>query len=132
MGETGRIQESWLKTGIDNITIVDCGKVIEYESDIIFEIENSESLKIFADDCRNLIYLVKDYCNGNYVETSWRVIATTTFGLLSVIGNSNNILTFVPGIGYFDKLATLLACMKNISEEYDKYLQWKRNSELKH
>ncbi len=94
----------------------------------------SESWKsnTFAKDVMNnielLFSLVKDYKNGVYKEVPLGTIVAIISALVYVINPFDLIPDAIPGIGQIDDAAVVVACIKLIQNDLEKYKEWLNNN----
>jgi len=82
-------------------------------------------LKQIWEDIKMMVYLIKDYVNGDYRDISWKTIAAITGAIIYFVSPIDLIPDFIPVIGYLDDLTVLKMALKIVTKEFDTYKEWK-------
>ncbi len=120
-----KLDEGFMKAEIAKVDDDDVQIAIDNEEEIDRKLNNSNSLKKYA-ELGNLMYgMLKDYRRGIYKEVPWFTIATIAFAFLYILNPFDIIPDFIPGIGYVDDLAILTFGLRFIQSDIHRYLDWK-------
>lgn len=114
-----------LEKGARNVSDEDVKKVVNRADEIEGKLRTKGPLKRFIDDVKLMIFLVKDYANGNYREIPYWTIAAVVAALIYVISPIDLIPDFIPVIGYVDDAAVVSVCLLLVEKDLMKYKEWK-------
>jgi len=89
------------------------------------DISRKGPLEKLFEDIRTMFSMVKDYASGAYREIPFGTIAAITGALLYVISPVDLIPDFIPGIGLVDDAAVVMACLRLVKVDVDRYRKWK-------
>jgi len=109
----------------ENINEKDVKKVIDKSNKIESTFLSAAMLKRYYTDLKLLLSLIKDYYKGNYTNVPWFMISSIAFALLYVLSPMDAIPDFIPGVGFIDDAAIVLACVKLLEKDLTKYQDWK-------
>lgn len=84
--------------------------------------------KDIVNDVELLFSLVKDYKSGAYKEVPVGTIVAIISALVYVINPFDLIPDAIPGIGVLDDAAVVVACVKLIQSDIEKYKNWLKNN----
>ena len=79
------------------------------------------------EDIRMMFSIVKDYFSGDYREIPFGTIAAVAGALLYVLSPIDLIPDFIPGVGLVDDAGVVVACLRLVKVDIDKYKKWKEN-----
>lgn len=120
-----KLDESFMKSEIAKVDEDDVTMAIESQEEIDRKLNNSNTLKKYA-ELGNVMYgMLKDYRKGIYKEVPWFTIATIAFAFLYVLNPFDIVPDFIPGIGYVDDLAIFTFGLRFIQSDIHRYLDWK-------
>ncbi|MFM7605300.1 MAG: YkvA family protein [Prosthecobacter sp.] len=81
-------------------------------------------LRLFYQQAKLMLSLVKDYAAGRYREAPYWGIAAVALALLYVLNPADLFPDFIPGLGYLDDAAVIAFCLKLVEKDLEKYQQW--------
>lgn len=120
-----KLNEGFMKSEIAKVNEDDVTVALESQEEIDRKLNNSNTLKKYA-ELGNLMYgMLKDYRKGIYKEVPWFTIATIAFAFLYVLNPFDIMPDFIPGIGYVDDLAIFTFGLRFIQSDIHRYLDWK-------
>jgi len=82
-------------------------------------------LEKFAQDLKLLFAVARDYANGTYRELPWTTIAGIAATLIYVFSPIDLIPDIIPVAGLSDDALVVLACLKCIENDLQRYKDWK-------
>lgn len=121
---------------IENITESDVKKIVDNKDDILSKLSTSGfkvgaiasqvgNVEQLIEDMKTMLEMVVDYVSGNYKEVPWNTIAAIVVALIYFLSPIDLIPDFIPIVGYTDDITVVLACIKYIKKDLDKYRNWK-------
>lgn len=121
---------------IENITESDVKKIVDNKDDILSKLSTSGfkvgaiasqvgNVEQLIEDMKTMLEMVVDYVSGNYKEVPWNTIAAIVVALIYFLSPIDLIPDFIPIVGYTDDITVVLACIKHIKKDLDKYRNWK-------
>lgn len=120
-----KLDEGFMKSEIAKVDEDDVTVAIDSQEEIDRKLNNSNTLKKYA-ELGNVMYgMLKDYRKGIYKEVPWFTIATIAFAFLYVLNPFDMMPDFIPGIGYVDDLAIFTFGLRFIQSDIHRYLDWK-------
>lgn len=121
-----------LKDEAEKVEEKDLDKLLSKRKKIEGKILNNETIDKYIEKVKIMFSLINDYRTGSYREIPWKSIAAITGALLYVLNPFDLVPDFIPVIGMLDDASVLALCLKMVSDDLQKYLQWKSPStELK-
>jgi uncharacterized membrane protein YkvA (DUF1232 family) len=117
-----------LKDEAEKVEEKDLDKVLSKRKKIEGKILNNETIDKYIEKVKIMFSLVNDYRTGSYREIPWKSIAAITGALLYVLNPFDLVPDFIPVIGMLDDASVLALCLKMVSDDLQKYLQWKSPS----
>lgn len=87
-------------------------------------VQENKQLNEVVQDIRIMIHLIKDWVNGDYQELSNNTVLLVVIALLYLVMPLDLIPDFLP-MGFIDDIAVIGFVMKRISDEINKYKEWK-------
>lgn len=108
-----------------NVDEQDLDKVLSKRKKIENKIFENETVEKYVDKAKMMFSLINDYRKRNYREIPWKSIAAVTGALLYVLNPLDLIPDFIPVIGMVDDASVLAICLKMVSDDLEKYMQWK-------
>lgn len=87
-------------------------------------VQENKQLNEVVQDIRIMIYLIRDWVNGDYKELSNNTVLLVVIALLYLVMPLDLIPDFLP-MGFIDDIAVIGFVMKRISDEINKYKEWK-------
>lgn len=87
-------------------------------------IQENKQLNEVVQDIRIMIHLIRDWVNGDYKELSNNTVLLVVIALLYLVMPLDLIPDFLP-MGFIDDIAVIGFVMKRISDEINKYKEWK-------
>lgn len=109
------------------IIYLDKTKLKRLLNSAIEKIEENEQLKEIVQDISIMIELVKDWVKGDYRGLSKNTIILIIVALLYLVIPLDIIPDFLP-MGFIDDIAVIGFVIKKISDEINKYKEWKCKS----
>jgi uncharacterized membrane protein YkvA (DUF1232 family) len=79
----------------------------------------------FFDDIRTMFSMVRDFSKREYRKVPFGTIAAVAGALLYILSPVDLIPDFIPGIGLMDDVGVLLACLRLVRVDLQKYRLWK-------
>lgn len=70
-----------------------------------------------------LIAMVRDYVRGEYREIPFGSIAAVAAAVLYFVSPVDAIPDFIPGLGYIDDAAVIMACVRMVRSDMENYRQ---------
>lgn len=120
-----KLDEGFMKAEIAKVDDDDVTVALDNQEEIDRKLNNSNTLKKYA-ELGNVMYgMMKDYRKGIYKEVPWFTIATIAFAFLYVLNPFDIVPDFIPGIGYVDDLAIFTFGLRFIQSDLHRYLDWK-------
>lgn len=87
-------------------------------------VQENKQLNEVVQDIRIMIHLIKDWVNGDYQQLSNNTVLLVVIALLYLVMPLDLIPDFLP-MGFIDDIAVIGFVMKRISDEINKYKEWK-------
>lgn len=87
-------------------------------------IQENKQLNEVVQDIRIMIHPIRDWVNGDYKELSNNTVLLVVIALLYLVMPLDLIPDFLP-MGFIDDIAVIGFVMKRISDEINKYKEWK-------
>jgi uncharacterized membrane protein YkvA (DUF1232 family) len=75
--------------------------------------------------------LIKAYALGQYKSVPWKAILLITGAALYFVSPIDLIPDLIPGVGFADDFAILLAIYKSLHDEVEKFLSWEKTQIVK-
>ncbi len=72
-----------------------------------------------------MVSLVRSYKSGEYRQVPIGTILAIVSALIYIVSPIDLIPDFLPGIGYIDDGAVVLACWKLIESDIKEYMEWR-------
>lgn len=120
-----KLDEGFMKAEIAKVDEDDVTVALDNQEEIDRKLNNSNTLKKYAELANVMYGMLKDYRKGIYKEVPWFTIATIAFAFLYVLNPFDIIPDFIPGIGYVDDLAIFTFGLRFIQSDLHRYLDWK-------
>ncbi|AVR44111.1 DUF1232 domain-containing protein [Christiangramia fulva] len=120
-----KLDEGFMKAEIARVDEDDVTVALDSQKEIDRKLNNSNTLKKYAELANVMFGMLKDYRKGIYKEVPWFTIATIAFAFLYILNPFDIMPDFVPGIGYIDDLAVLTFGLRFIQTDIHRYLDWK-------
>lgn len=87
-------------------------------------VQENKQLNEVVQDIKIMIHLIRDWVNGDYKELSNNTVLLVVIALLYLVMPLDLIPDFLP-MGFIDDIAVIGFVMKRISDEINKYKEWK-------
>lgn len=88
-----------------------------------------KALSSVWNDLTTLVSLVRDYGSGRYRDIPFGSIAAATAAIIYFVSPFDMLPDFIPLFGYTDDAAVVVACLRMIQNDLEKYREWKRDQE---
>ncbi|WP_051906391.1 YkvA family protein [Methylomarinum vadi] len=119
------LNRAFFKRNGKKITSRHYDRIIDKAHEIEGKAKSIPALHKVIKDVLLCLELIRDYRSGAYrnIET-WAIVAVA-FGLLYLINPLELIPDVIPVVGYLDDVAVMVAILRLVKVEIDKYAQWR-------
>lgn len=97
---------------------------------IVRKLEKLPFIGDMAEDIETLIYLVRDYLDGEYRELPYTTIVSIVAGLIYLVSPIDLIPDAIPVIGMIDDMAIIKFVLAAVRIDLKKYREWRAKNDM--